>query len=692
MTSPQHWYLELNEFCVRAVRYEVDSNRAIVKSLREVSRQSEEFDRFLLEIARDLHRHRFYAHASAFCRERFFNLMQAEEAVKMEDEDQIRQALLGQYSLISPESFIFTTKASSGDPFEYGSGEENCLAAGITANTLQTELVFFQAKGIPIQEYILATTSQLGALQLALAQSGEEGAVLYYELGEAASHLFIVSQEGVHFARTLSTGIEDIVSEMSHHKEDRSPQEILADLLEGRNDYSDFIESAVAGLAQSFAAVLEEAHEAGCPIPEKALGLELPAGGKAIDQKLRETLGAGEIVFSMAELAEVFEVDLGSGNIPERVTSSWIGLLGRLGMLASNEQRSEFPWINCLYDEQLDVIPPSMEEEEKAEVKKAKPAAAALKIDRAKLKEKIAARRKSIAQRRAGYLPGGKPFHKTKTGIGVFVGGGLVLLLVAIAVLGDWGHSPFAPPAHEGDAVLLEEEEERDLTRAPQPERSFESLPPEGDRAGLEADEDGVLGWRTDFHNREGFSLGEIDGQNNWAARGETALRDHLSTDLSRVELISGSDTEGDAPFVEKYFKMDGEPVLWYEMKTQLVPGPLPDPAIFTDPSSVLLLANPEGYITGYDGYRGAWVVSETKVDPVDEAHRFRVLLNYNSQEWTLLFNGRIVPELSRLGFRDEGLEHLTRFRLWGSTEDGDAETVLEWIRISLPDMRGMTD
>ncbi|MCH8540081.1 MAG: hypothetical protein LAT58_04835 [Opitutales bacterium] len=666
-----------------------------MKSLREVSRQSEEFDRFLLEIARDLHRHHSHAHASAFCRERFFNLMQAEKAAKMEEEDQIRQDLLGQYSLISPESFIFTTKAGSGDPFEYGSADENCLAAGITANTLQLELVFFQAKGIPIQEYTLATTSQLGALQLALAQSGEEGAVLYYELGESASHLFVVSQEGVHFARTLSTGMEDIVGEIAHHKEGSLPQEVLADLLEGRKDYSDVMESAVAGLAQSFAAVLDEAHEEGCPIPEKVMGLELPGGGKAIDEKLRQTLGAGKVGFSMSEMADVFQVDLNNGNMLERLTASWIGLVGRLGMLASDEQRSEFPWINCLYDEELDVLPPSMEDEEEAVDTKAKPPAAqraALKIDRAKLQDQIAARRKTIAQRRAGYLPGGKPFYKTKTGIGFFVGGGLVLLMVMIAVLGDWGRSPFAPPPREGDATLLEEEEERDLTRAPQPKRSFASLPPEEERAGLEADEDGILGWRTDFRNQEGFSLGEIDGQNNWAARGVAALRDHLSTELSRIELSSGSDAEGNAPFLERHFKMDGEPVLWFELKTTLVPGPLPDPEIFTEPSSVLLVANPEGYITGYDGYRGAWVVSETKVDPVDEAHRFRVLLNYNTKEWTLLFNGRMVPELSRLGFRDEGLDYLTRLRLWGSTDEGDAETVLRHVRISLPDMRGMTD
>jgi hypothetical protein len=152
------------------------------------------------------------------------------------------------------------------------------------------------------------------------------------------------------------------------------------------------------------------------------------------------------------------------------------------------------------------------------------------------------------------------------------------------------------------------------------------------------------LSWTTGFEGVEGYSVGPLNGQQDWLASSSVTVQSSArfaGTNAVRLVGALAGETE-----MRRYFGAQGQRVVWFDARARLRPGVLPDPSSAV--GSVLVAVNKDGFLCAYDSQARSWRCSGLawRIDPSAWV-RLTFRLDYALRNWSLYLDGsRILRDV----------------------------------------------
>ncbi|NBB77842.1 MAG: hypothetical protein GVY36_00085, partial [Verrucomicrobia bacterium] len=192
----------------------------------------------------------------------------------------------------------------------------------------------------------------------------------------------------------------------------------------------------------------------------------------------------------------------------------------------------------------------------------------------------------------------------------------------------------------------------------------------------LQADGQGGYLWETEFTATEGFTSGDLHGQNHWNAS---------AVGVTGSETAAFSDPMTSSS-MERYFGSSGQTAIWLSFRARLTPGKLPE--VITDggqPLSLVFGASAGSFLSTYDANTAAW--SDFSVDSdLAEWNDYTVHLDYATGRAMLLLNGGLVavdlPFFNRDGMALTRIQ-LLRDALEAALDEPGADTEIDSITLA---------
>ena len=660
-------FLEIGEFSLRIARFETVEEMAKVHLLTEIWRHNEdEFPGFIYELAQSIQNNHEPVVASVYAGERFFRLLSAAQVAELPGGEEALQFLEDKLPASAASAAYFFLDTSNGGALHFGHDGAAGLVAAVTGDSLQKTLSFCAENGLPVRDLQMASTRQLGALQSFINLQNPEAPVIHLEIGETHSHLHILSTQGLEMVSSIPFALDSIVDGIQEELGMQYRGSALKLLFLGEYDFSEIATTLITPLAQGVAAQLEAFVNNGGQAPEQMVISGLPQKQNWISAELGRLLEMQPLQIDMFSWLEDNGIMLEETAFDQDISPSWIGFFQRIGQIARGDDPETLAWASPLIDEPVEAqLPPAPTIAEPVAVPASAP--------------------RSTPAPTTKPLKPAVPFWKTPAGYSSIGGGVLVLIILMLLVFG--GEKPEQSGVRPGTTTTTRTSTVGDptapttRTHVAQPNRIFGELPPVSERSVLAFDERGRLVWETFFRPNENYRAGSLHGQNNWRATPGVQLRQSAGQGMAMIPSRSNPE------HLEHFFNVPGE-VLRFTMRTVLQRGAVPDPGSLREPSSVLVTVNNDGYLVGYDGFEGRWIVSDFNLPNDGEPRLYEFLMNYETKVWTLLINGDLV--FSRFGFRDTSLDQLTRLRITGSENSANASTQVGELTILPPDERGV--
>ncbi|HBR93734.1 MAG TPA: hypothetical protein DEA90_06180 [Opitutae bacterium] len=162
----------------------------------------------------------------------------------------------------------------------------------------------------------------------------------------------------------------------------------------------------------------------------------------------------------------------------------------------------------------------------------------------------------------------------------------------------------------------------------------------------------GVHVWVTTFASAEGYTVGDLDGQNDWDASG--------AAEITALEESSLSDNASTDAILERMAGMGEHRRVWVSFRAKLVVGVLPSLDASSEPFAGALGASSASTLAVWDDASTDWMSIDTDADLVDW-NEYALYFDYVDKVWTLCLNGVIVA--SDLPFNDVNLSTFSRFK-----------------------------
>jgi len=207
--------------------------------------------------------------------------------------------------------------------------------------------------------------------------------------------------------------------------------------------------------------------------------------------------------------------------------------------------------------------------------------------------------------------------------------------------------APQEPPGLDNDGDGLANTEELALgTNPDNPDTSGDGMN-DGDKvrlgldplhadtflATLQPDGQGGFHWHSSFSAAEGFTPGNLDGQNGWFAGG---------AEITDLETVRFSDTESASAF-HRYFATHPADRIWLRFRARLQPGQLPDtPFAPAQPVTLAFGFTQSRSLAIWDAASSSWMHHSVSAD-AREWNDYVLHLDYRARTATFLLNGTLI-------------------------------------------------
>ena len=166
------------------------------------------------------------------------------------------------------------------------------------------------------------------------------------------------------------------------------------------------------------------------------------------------------------------------------------------------------------------------------------------------------------------------------------------------------------------------------------------------------------LPWLAGFEGSEGYSIGALNGQQDWIATSEVTVQSEerlAGENAMQIPALCDSDSRA-----QHYVGAQGQTVVWVELYAKLPAGRLPDPDTISRSNSAVVAVNGDGILCGYDGRLGAWLPAAANGSfSSQEWTRLTFRLDYRTRTWGAYIGARRV--FNGMPFADAGVRAFSR-------------------------------
>ena len=188
-----------------------------------------------------------------------------------------------------------------------------------------------------------------------------------------------------------------------------------------------------------------------------------------------------------------------------------------------------------------------------------------------------------------------------------------------------------------------------------------------------------ALPWESGFEAEEGYSIGDLDGQDGWRVGEGTAQVQTGEVAAGEQAAELGGGGAAGSSRVEHYFAGGGQTVVWTDFKVKMVPRALAEPGRNAAGVAAMVAVDEDMNLCGFDGTSGEWARATNAVRvKLGQWLHLTVMEDFSAGQWNLYWDGE--PILEGLSFADGTVGQYSRFALCGGSSVGE---YLDEVRIS---------